>query len=192
MRGLSIQVRFVRFGNTRLTVVSAIAVQHYSINVQVEARDGILNLYVGGIQRPLPTNHYVYLVTDSNLYSLTGLEIANHNFSNITYSNNKLFIRTNGSDTIFIVLPSGASLKISLQRSFLQVTVELSNQFQSYRYYYNNNYIYHHYISGLIGTFNGNASDDFLLPDGSQVVNTTLISEEDIYNFALACEYVAA
>ena len=173
-RQLSIQVRFIQFENTRLTVVSAIAIEHQSINVQVETRNGVLNLYVGGILQHLPTDHIVYIVTRTGVQPLSGLTVANLDLSSISYSMNKLFIRTNGSDTLFITLPSGASLRVSLQVSHLQITVELSTQFM-------------HYTNGLIGTFNGNASDDFLLPSGRQVVNITSISDEDIHNFGLAC-----
>ena len=76
-------------------------------------------------------------------------------------------------------------MKIALQSTFLQIAIELSYQFRS-RYSYP--YYTYHYTRGLIGTFNGNPSDDFLLPNGSLSVSTTSVSEEDIHNFGLACK----
>lgn len=173
---LFLQVRFIPFENTRLTVVSAIAIRHQNINVQVEARDGVLNLYVDGRSQNLPTSHTVYIVTNNGIQPLSGLTVAKLDLSNKTYSTNKLLIRANDSNTLYITLPSGASLRISLQVSFLHITVELSSQ-----YYYS--------TSGLLGTFNGNASDDYLSPSGHLLVNVMSISEEEIHTFGLSCEY---
>lgn len=168
---LFIQVRFIPFGNTRLTVVSAIAIRHQSINIQVEARNGEMKLYVSGRLQHLPTDHTVYVVTRNGVQSLSGLTVANLDLSSMSYSMNKLFIRVYGSDTLFIIMPSGASIRISLQIYFLYITVELSIQFINY-------------TSGLIGTFNGIASDDF----SPHTTFGSTISEEEIYYFGLSCE----
>ena len=174
-------MRFVQFENTRLTVVSAIAIRHQGIDIQIEAESGALSLFVGGRFQHLPTDHIVYIVTRSGVQPLSGLTVANLDLSNLSSSNDKLFIRANGTNTLFITLPSGALLRVSLHISFLQITVGLSTRFRSY--YYNS-----YYTSGLLGTFNGFNTDDFLLPNNTLVVNIT--SEEEVHNFGLACKCI--
>lgn len=184
---LYIQVRFVQFENTRLTVASAIAVRHQGIDVQIEVRNGALNLFVGGRLQHLPTDHIVYIVTRAGVQTLSGLTVANLDLSNMSYSNSKLFIRANGSNALFITLPSGASLRVSLQVSFLQIAIGLSTQFRSYySYYYLYNYRYLH-TRGLMGTFNGYSYDDFLLPNNSTITSS---SEVNTHRFGLACKCI--
>ena len=166
---LSIQVRLIQFQNTNLTVVSAIAIQHQGIRIQVEARNRGLNLYVRGELQRLPNDNTVYIVTSNGMYTLSGLAIENLDLSSIANSMNKLLVRANGSDTLFITLPSGSSLRISLQISFLQITIELSLQFRSN-------------TKGLVGTFNDNALDEFRLPSGQLA--------QDVHGFGLACKLV--
>ena len=167
---LSIQVRFIQFKNTNLTVVSAIAIEHQSIRIQIEARSRGLNLYVRGNLQHLPNDNIVYVVTSSGMHTLSGLAIEYLDLSGIANSLNQLLVWANGSDTLFIILPSGASLRISWQILFLQITVELTPQFIGN-------------IKGLLGTFNNNYLDEFILPSGQLA--------QDVHEFGLACKLMA-
>lgn len=150
--------------------MSAVAIKHQSIRIQVEARTRRLNLYVNGEVQRLANDNTVYVVTNSGMHTLSGLAIENLDLSSIANSMNQLLIRANGSDMLFITLPSGASLRITLQVSFLQITIELTSQFR-------NN------IKGLVGTFNDTAHDDFTLPNsGARLAS-------DAHEFGLACKF---
>ena len=144
------------------------ALEYHNINIQVETRNRGLNLYVRGELQRLPNDNTVYIVTSSGIHSLSGLAIENLDLSGIAYSTNKLLVRASGSDTLLVTLPSGASLRISLQISYLQITIELSTLFMNH-------------IRGLVGTFNDNVQDDFSLPDDQQTA--------DNHSFGLACEF---
>ena len=148
--------------------MSAIALQYRDIRIQIEARNRGLNLYVRGELQHLPNDNTVYVVTSSAIHTLSGLAIEDLDLSSIAHSMNQLLVRANGSDTLFIMLPTGSSLRIFLQISFMQITIELSSHLR-------NN------IEGLVGTFNDNALDEFKLPSGLQAL--------DGHTFGLACKF---
>ncbi len=88
---------------------------------------------------------------------------------------NEIFIRredNNGQDTLIITTPAGGSLSVTLDNSFLGITVELSENFRNE-------------TRGLLGVFNGDGSDDFTLPNGTVL---DISQEEDIYQFGLECK----
>ena len=43
-------------------------------------------------------------------------------------------------------------------------------------------------LSGLMGNFNGEKSDDFSLPDGTNVGNASAFTEQEIYDFGRNCK----
>ena len=44
------------------------------------------------------------------------------------------------------------------------------------------------FLSGLMGNFNGEKSDDFSLPDGTNVGNASAFTEQEIYDFGRNCK----
>ena len=44
------------------------------------------------------------------------------------------------------------------------------------------------FVSGLMGNFNGEKSDDFSLPDGTNVGNASAFTEQEIYDFGRNCK----
>ena len=150
--------------------MSAIAIQHQDIRIQIEARSRGLRLYVRGELQRLPNDNTVYIVTSTGMHTLSGLAIENLDLSSIANSTNQLLVRANDSDKLFITLPSGASLRITLQVSFLQLTIELTSQFRNS-------------IKGLAGTFTDSAHDEFTLPNSDHELTS------DVHGFGLACKF---
>ncbi|EDV27739.1 uncharacterized protein TRIADDRAFT_53736 [Trichoplax adhaerens] len=93
------------------------------------------------------------------------ISINDDNLTNVTLSYNNVDIsKSNGS--YLVVFSSGISLEISHLTKMLTIAFAAPQSFRET-------------TKGLLGTWNGNVSDDFLRPDGTYLdVNAT---EEDIY-----------
>ena len=175
---LTIQSRLVQFENTRASVMSAIAIEQGDVQLQVEAKDSTLQLYVQGNPQSLPTGDNVYMVTANGVNSIlnNGLDIQSVTSQDLLIqqdSSNQLSLQVDDSGTLVIITPGGATVMISLQMSFLQTTVILSD-----------NYVEE--TRGLLGVYNGDPSDDFTLPNGTVLSDS--LTEAEIYSFGLLCK----
>lgn len=165
---LYIHARFTRFNNTNATVMSALAMrQGTSQVVRVEIQSETLELYVTDSLHPIPENNSELWVTDSQVYSSAfqlGANISDTNMITIRTDNNTLLLST----------PAGASVSVSAQMSFLHSSVGLSETFFNA-------------TRGLLGYYNLDPSDDYLLPNGT-VLPDGLTEEQVYYQFGLQCK----
>ena len=176
---LTIQSRLVQFENTNASVMSAIAIEQGGIQLQVEVKDGALQLSVQGISQSLPTGDNVYIVTANGINSIlnNGLDIQSVTSQDLLIqqdSSDQLSLQVDDSGTLVVITPGGATVMVSLQMSFLQTTMTLSDNYMEE-------------TRGLMGVYNGDPSDDFTLPD-STVLSGSL-TEAEIYSFGLQCKY---
>lgn len=79
-----------------------------------------------------------------------------------------MFLSVSGRDSVSIMLSSGAGLEVSVQGSFLSLTVLLPEKFLTH-------------TQGLLGTLNDNATDDFTLRSGRVLPPTS--SSRELYQF---------
>lgn len=84
-----------------------------------------------------------------------------------------MFLSVAASDKVSIMLASGAGLEVAVQGPFLSVSVLLPESFVSH-------------TRGLLGTLNGDSSDDFTLRNG-QVLPPSA-SAEQLLQFGADCE----
>ena len=176
---LTIQSRLVQFENTNASVMSAIAIKQGDIQLQVEAKDGALQLSVQGSPQSLPTGDNVYIITANGINSIlnNGLDIQSVTLQDLLIqqdSSEQLSLQIDDSGTLVIITPGGATVMVSLQMSFLQTTVILSDD-------------YVEETRGLMGVYNGDPSDDFTLPDGTVLSGS--LTEAEVYSFGLQCKY---
>lgn len=176
---LTIQSRLVQFENTNASVMSAIAIKQVDIQLQVEAKDGALQLSVQGSPQSLPTGDNVYIITANGINSIlnNGLDIQSVTSQDLLIqqdSSEQLSLQIDDSGTLVIITPGGATVMVSLQMSFLQTTVILSDD-------------YVEETRGLMGVYNGDPSDDFTLPDGTVLSGS--LTEAEVYSFGLQCKY---
>ena len=176
---LTIQSRLVQFENTNASVMSVIAIEQGDIQLQIEAKDSALQLSVQGISQSLPTGDNVYIVTANGINSIlnNGLDIQSVTLQDLLIqqdSSDQLSLQVDDSGTLVVITPGGATVMISLQMSFLQTTVILSDNYMEE-------------TRGLMGVYNGDPSDDFTLPDGTVLGGG--LTEAEIYNFGLQCKY---
>lgn len=128
---------------------------------------GQFRIYVeSGEQSNIPGPGEYLVVTDTSVHSNVSLVDGT--------SQDNVFI-WHKDDRLYISTSSGASFLIGKQlESFLYLISQVSSQFLGS-------------VQGLIGTYDGNPSNDFQLPNGTVLSNT--LSEEDIYyNFGLSCK----
>lgn len=176
---LTIQSRLVQFENTNASVMSAIAIKQGDIQLQVEAKDGALQLSVQGSPQSLPTGDNVYIITANGINSIlnNGLDIQSVTLQDLLIqqdSSEQLSLQIDDSGTLVIITPGGATVMVSLQMSFLQTTMILSDD-------------YVEETRGLMGVYNGDPSDDFTLPDGTVLSGS--LTEAEVYSFGLQCKY---
>lgn len=84
-----------------------------------------------------------------------------------------MFLSVSARDNVSIMLSSGAGLEVSVQGSFLSLTVLLPEKFLTH-------------TKGLLGTLNDNATDDFTLRSGRVLPPTA--SSRELYQFGADCE----
>lgn len=159
--------------------MSAIAIEQGDVQLQVEAKDGTLQLYVQGSPQSLPTGDNVYMITANGVSSIlnNGLDIQSVASQDLLIeqgSSDQLSLQVDDSGTLVIITPGGATVMVSLQMSFLQTTVILSD-----------NYVED--TRGLMGVYNGDPSDDFTLPNGTVLSGS--LTEAEVYTFGLQCKY---
>lgn len=178
---LTIQSRLEQFENTRASVMSAIAIKQGSVRLQIEVNEGVLQLYVQGTPRSLPTRDSVYVVTANGVSPIfnSGLDIQDITASQDLLiqqdSSNQLSVRIDDLGNLVVVTPGGATVMVALQMSFLRATVIVPEDYVDT-------------TRGLMGVYNGDPSDDFTLPNGT--VLRADATEAEIYLFGLQCKYM--
>ena len=173
---MNIQVRLKLLESTGTTTfdataISAVAIQHGNVQtIQIEEEDQELFLYVDGSSHFLPnTVDSNLIVTEDSIYDTFGSFLMSE--QNATAMDYVLITYTNGILTT--VLSSGASVTVSNSSMFLHIAVEVSSSFTNH-------------TEGLLGFFNGDRSDDFYLPNGTIVAESS--SEEQLYYYGLECK----
>ena len=159
--------------------MSAVAIEQGDIQLQIEAKDNMLQLFVQDSPQSLPTGDNVYMVTANGVNPIlnNGLDIQSVTSQDLLIqqdSSDQLSIQVDDSGTLVIITPGGATVMVALQMSFLRTTVILSD-----------NYVDD--TRGLIGVYNGDPSDDFTLPNDTVLSGS--LTEAEIYNFGLQCKY---
>ena len=154
------------------TIISAVVVKQGTVQlVQVEENGEGLNIYVNGSAISLPAeNDTSVFVTENTTYdSLTEFTMSEQNFSTTDY----ISLRYSDDDLV-IATSSGASVMVSVSSSILHLAVEVSDNFINS-------------TQGLLGNFNGDSSDDFFLPNGSVLSNSS--SERELFDYGKLCEF---
>ena len=172
----SVQARLESFSsNVTGTIMTAIAVKQGDMQtVQVVAEGGQMNVYIAGTRHELATGDSPLIVDASGVVS-SDLSGGIGSTMEMAMSTDMVFVRMDDSGNIVVSTADGASVSVSLQDSFLGISVSLPSNFSG------------DLTSGLLGTFNGDPSDDFRNTEGEVL---TLNSEAEIYNqFGLLCEW---
>ena len=159
--------------------MSAIAIEQGDVQLQIEVKDSMFQLYVQGSPQSLPTGDNVYIVTANGVSPIlnNGMDIqsvTSQDFLIQQDSSDQLSVQIDNSGTLVIITPGGATVMVSLQMSFLQTTVILSDS-------------YIDETRGLMGVHNGDPSDDFTLPNDTVLRGN--LTEAEIYSFGLQCKY---
>lgn len=176
---LSIQSRLEQFEDTGGTVITAIAIKQGDVDIQVEAKDSALQLYVQGSPHPLPNENQVHVVTRNGVSSLLddgiGIQdVASQDSLIQSSSNDQLSVQVDDAGTLIVTTPGGATVMTALQMTFLQTTVVLTDSYTGE-------------TRGLMGVYNGDADDDFTLPNGT--VLDSGLTEAQVYDFGLECKW---
>ena len=169
---LNIQARLQKYETTSATVLTAIAIKHRNctiIQLEMNKEFGTYVLYLDDDERSsiLPEVGELIVITDSDVYfgdSLSSVDPSN--FNNV--------YMLNDNDTFVIVSQSDAILRISKEFTFFYIVLELGEGF------INN-------TEGLLGNFDRDSSNDFLLPNGT-ILSNNLNEEQVYYQFGLKCK----
>lgn len=172
--GFKVQARLQPFSsNITGTVISAIGVKLGSLpTVQVSAENGQLRLHVGGDRYELSTSDSPLIVGASGVVStdLTGGLPGGA----METDDEQVSVRMEDPAGIVVSTGQAASISVSLQAGFLGISVSLPEGFVGV-------------TSGLLGNFNGDPDDDFMVRNGDVVMASS--SEREIYTqFGLQCK----
>lgn len=171
------QARLERFSsNVTGTVISAIVVKQGNVqSIQIEADNGLLNLYIAGVKHELVVSDSPLVVSSSGIVSddLSGGIGGVGDPTTMAMMADQLFVRMDDTDGLVVSTADGASVSVSLQSGFLSITTEMPEKFRDM-------------TSGLLGRFNGDPKDDFRDRSGAVLDLTT---EQEIYEqFGLVCK----
>jgi hypothetical protein len=175
--GFSLQARLERFdGDATGTVMTSIAVkQGDAETVQVVSENGEMNPYIGGTQHELSTGDSPLVIGESGVVSSdvsNGIDAGGDPMT-MAMMSDMIFVRRDESGSIVVSTAAGASVSVVLQSGYLEISVSVPGDFINL-------------TSGLLGTFNGDPSDDFRLRNGTILM---LQTEEQLYqDFGLQCE----
>ena len=167
---LVIQARLVRYEDTNATVLSAVALKTKSLPViHVElGPTGDFQIYLDSAEQSAPANQSFIIVTETGVYHADNLT----SFVPVENNSNSVMIR-NDNGSLVLSTASQAHLEINKELSFLYVMLQLGPAFVRQ-------------TDGLLGYYNNDPSDDFLLPDGSKIPRDS--SEKEVYhNFGIKC-----
>lgn len=172
---LSVQVRLALLDSSNTTfnatIISAVVVKQGTAQlVQVEEDGENLRIYINGTAVSFPAEEDVtMIVTEGTTYdSFNNFVMSEQNSSTMDY----ISLRYNDDDLI-IATSSGASVMVFASSSVLHLAVEISDNFINS-------------TEGLLGNFNGDPSDDYLLPDGSILSSNS--SERELFEYGKQCE----
>lgn len=179
--GFSAQARLEPFSsNVTGTTISAVAVKQGGVQtVLVTAESGKMELYIAGTQHELTAGDSPIIVGASGVVSSdlsAGINSSNSGGDPMAMAMmaDQVFVRMDDSGSIVVSTADGASVSVALQAGFLGISVSLPRNFSG------------DLTSGLLGTFNGDPSDDFKDREGNVLM---LETEEEIYQqFGLLCE----
>ena len=176
--GFEVQARLEAFSNNVVTgsVISNVVVKLGDIpTVQVEAGREQLHMYIGGVLHELAVGDSPLILNASGVVSnnLTqGIgDIGNP--MELALMDEQMIVRMDDTNSLVMSTGRGGAVIVSLQTSFLEVSVALPDSFKNM-------------TRGLLGVFNDNPADDFIDRNGSIL---SLSSEQEIYQqFGLMCE----
>ena len=170
--GLVVHARFTQFNDANGTVMSGLAVkQGNSQTVRIEIESEGLQVYIGETIYALPENDTLLWINETETFSDAAAFLSDGGDPNSTDLIN--FRSDNG--TLILTTPAGASISVSTQLSFLHSSIELSDEFLGD-------------TRGLLGYYNGDTTDDFLLPNGTFLPSN--LTEKEIYEqFGLLCKW---
>lgn len=175
--GLNIQARLQRFDtDANGTIMTAVVFRQSDLaTVQIEARNSMMELYIGGIKYELTASDSPLLVTDSGVMEhVSGGVTMEMGDPMAMMMANQVSVRFDEEEGIVVSTGEGASLSVALQMNFLRVSLSLSDSFVNM-------------TSGLMGIYNNNPEDDFQTRDGE--VLSTALSESEVYQqFGLGCK----
>ena len=132
-----------------------------------------IGLYIGGVKHNLPINQSPLMVTSTGVSS--DISVGMETVGNTIQMADSLLVQVDDDDgSVIISTGEGASVSLSLQMSFLRMSVDLPESFTNQ-------------TSGLLGKLNGIPEDDFQTRDGRVL---QLSTEREIYEeFGLLCKY---
>ena len=176
--GFDVQARLEAFSNNVLTgsVISNVVVKLGDIpTVQVEAGREQLHMYIGGVLHELAVGDSPLILNASGVISnnLTqGIgDIGNP--MELALRNEQMIVRMDDTNSLVMSTGRGGAVIVSLQTSFLEVSVALPDSFKNM-------------TTGFLGVFNDNPADDFRDRNGTIL---SLSSEQEIYQqFGLMCK----
>ena len=174
--GFDVQARLEVFSsNVTGSMISNVVVKLVDIpTVQVEAGREQLHMYIGGVLHELAVGDSPLILNASGVISnnLTqGIgDIGNP--MELALLDEQMIVRMDDTNSLVMSTGRGEVVIVSLQTSFLEVSVALPDSFKNM-------------TRGLLGVFNDNPADDFRDRNGSIL---SLSSEQEIYQFGLMCK----
>lgn len=172
---LRVQVRLEQYLSFQASVITSLAVKNKQIpTIQLEL--DVSNkyvLYFDGIikSEALPAQGKMTAFTANAIYQ-------NNSLSEIDFENDDYILLRNINDTYVIVTGSGAAIRIGRELTFLYCIMEISAD------------LYYDSTEGLWGYFDNDPSNDFYLPDGSTMSETS--TESELFEgFGMKCKLKA-
>ena len=175
--GFDLQARMETLGsNVSGTVMTSIVTKLRDIPaIQVEGGSGQLNVYIGGISHEMGVGDSPLMVDSSGVLShdLTG-GIADVGVNmTMALMSEQVTVRMTSANSVAAVFGGGGSVIISLQDTFLGLSVTLPDTFKNA-------------TRGLLGVFNDDPNDDFTDRNG---IILNISAEQEIYQqFGLQCK----
>ena len=172
--GFDVQARLEAFSsNVTGSVISNVVVKLGDIpTVQVEAGREQLHMYIGGVLHELAVGDSPLVLNASGVISNNLMLGIIGNPMELALVDEQMIVRMDDTNSLVISFGRGGAVIVSLQTSFLAVSMALPDSFNNM-------------TRGLLGVFNNNSADDFRDKNGSIL---SLSSEQEIYQFGLMCK----
>ena len=174
--GFDLQARMETLGtNVSGTVMTSIVVKLRGIPaIQIEAGSSSPDVYISGVQYEMTVGDLPLMVTSSGVMS-SNLTSGIRDIGDpmlMAVMNEQVSVRMVSVNSVAVVFGDGGSITVSLQNTFLGLSVSLPDSFKNS-------------TSGLLGYFNDDPDDDYRDRDGHIL---SLSSEQEIYcQFGLQC-----
>ena len=172
---LEIQARFVeQSATTNATITTGVAIKYMCLPVVemlIDSATQQLQLYIDGVVDSIPDDNAMTIVSSHGVFD-NATEFAE---SGVDPTDSIISVVNDGQQLLVTIGSGAASLMVAQQSTFLRIALELSDAFVND-------------TRGLLGVLNGNPSDDFTLPDGSELEPNA--NESTIYTmFGLKCKH---